>query len=118
MSLPGRRQRILDRIEQALVAEYPGLGSRFAFFTMLSRHEPMPGIEQLPDRRQRILRRAVILPLIAISLAALLAAGYLMPSRQACPLGPNATAHTLSSLSHAARCGPGPATRLDTMPMH
>ncbi len=42
MRLPGREQRALDRIEQALVAEDPRLGVRFAFFTMLTRHEAIP----------------------------------------------------------------------------
>jgi hypothetical protein len=119
MSLPGCRQRALDRIEQALVAEDPRLGSRFAVFTMLTRHEPMSETEQVPGRRQRFLRRAILLPLLAISLAALLAASWLMPSNgHACPGGLNMAAHALSSLRHAARCRPGPAIKLDTMPMH
>lgn len=118
MSLPRSRQRALDRIGHILAAEDPCLRSRFAFFTMLTRHEPMPETEQLPGRRQRILRRTILLPLLAVGLAALPAASWLTPSRQACPAGPNATARNLSSLSHAARCQPRPAIRLDTPPMH
>ncbi len=117
-SLPRSRQRALDQIGHRLAAEDPGLGMRFAFFTMLTRHEAMPATEQVPDRRQRFLRRAALLPLIAISLAVLLAASWLTPSRQACPAGPNAAAHNLSSLSHHAGCQPGPAIRLDMMPVH
>ena len=70
VNLPGRRQRALDRIEQALVAEDPGLGLRFAFFATLTRYEEMPATEQVPGRRQRIRRRALQLPLLAVSLAA------------------------------------------------
>ena len=56
------------------MAEEPGLGLRFAVFTRLTLHEAMPGTERVPSRLQRPLRRAVILPLVVISLLALLAA--------------------------------------------
>jgi hypothetical protein len=58
MSLRRSQRRALDRIEQALVAEDPGLGARFAVFTMLTQDEPMPGTEHVPGRRQRFLHRA------------------------------------------------------------
>jgi hypothetical protein len=117
MRLPGGQQRALHVIEQALVAEDPVLGLRFAFFARLTRHEAMPGTEQVPGRR--FLRRAVVLPLLAVSLLALLAASLLVPgSGQACPAGPNAAAHDFSSLSRSARCQPGPAIKADTMPVH
>jgi Protein of unknown function (DUF3040) len=118
MSLPGRQQRALDRIEQTLVTEDPGLGLRFAFFARLTRHEAMPGIEQVPRRLQRALRRAIILPLVAVSLLALLAASGLIPGRQACAAGTHPVAHTLSSLSRATRCQSGPAIKIATKPMH
>lgn len=119
MSLPGCRQRALDRIEQALAAEDPGLGLRFAVFSRLTRHEAMPGTEQVPGRLPRFLRRVVILPLIGISLATLLAASWLIPDTgHACPAGPNVAAYNLPSLSRAARCQPGPVIKLDTMPLH
>ena len=114
MRLPGREQRALDRIEQALAAEDPRLGVRFAFFTVLTRHEAIPGTEQAPGRRQRFLRRALLPPL----LAAMLAASWLTPSGQACPAGLTMAAHALSSLRHATRCQSGPAIRPDTMPAH
>jgi len=118
-SLPGLRQRAPYRIEQALVAEDPLLGSRFAFFTRLTRHEPMPETEQVPAHRQPSLRRPTVLPLLAVSLAALLAASWLIPGNgQTCPAGPNAAPLTFSSLSHATRCQPGPAIKLDTIPVH
>ena len=64
------------------------------------------------------LLRAVILPLVVISLLALLAASGLIPSPQTCPAGAHAAAAGMSSESHATHCQPGPAIRLDTMPMH
>ena len=119
MSLPGCRRRALHGIEQALVADDPGLGLRFAFFAVLTRHEAMPSTEQVTRRLQRIVRRATLLPIVAISLATLLTASLLIPDTgQACPAGTNVAAHTPTSLSRAARCQPGPATKLDTMPMH
>jgi hypothetical protein len=119
MSLPGGRQHALHRIEQALAADDPGLGLRFAFFAMLTRHEAMPVTEQVPRPLQRIVRRAILLPIVAISLATLLAASLLIPGRgQACPAGTSAAAHTPRSLSRAVRCQPGPATKMDTMPVH
>ena len=118
-SLPGCQQRALARIEQALVAEDPGLSLRFAFFARLTVHEAMPPTEQVPGRRQRFLRRAVLLPLIALSLAGLLAASWLITgSGRACPTGPDTATRTLSSLGHTAHCQPGPATRLDTLAGH
>ena len=117
MWLPGCQQHALDRIGQTLVAEDRDLGLRFAFFTRLHRNEAIPLIEQVPDRMQRFVRRAVLLPLLAISLAALIAATWLMP-RQKCAVAPSAAAHTLSSLTYAAHCRPGPAIKLHTTSMH
>ncbi len=118
ISLPACRQRALGRIEQALAAEDPDLGLRFAFFTMLTRHEALPATEQVPGGLGQALRRAMTLPLVAISLAALLAANGLTSGQPACRTGPNAAAHSLPSLSRAARCGPGPAIKPDTMRVH
>lgn len=118
MSLPGRRQRTLNQIAQALVAEDPGLGLRFAFFARLTRLEAIPENEQLPRRLQRFLRGAAMPPLLAISLITLLAASLLIAgSAQACSPGPN-VAHALPSPGHSARCPPGPAINLDMVPVH
>jgi hypothetical protein len=117
MSLPGSRQRALDRIEHTLVAEDPGLGLRFAVFTRLTRDDAMPGTEQVPGRLQRLLRPAIMLPLLIIGSVALLAAGWLLPSRQGCAPGPKVAAHSMLPVSRAARCQPGPSTRLDQMPI-
>lgn len=83
MRLPGCQHRALDRIEQALIAEDPGLGLRFAFFARLTRYEAIPLTEQVPGRLQRVRRRVIVLPLLGISLAAVLAASWLLPRRHA-----------------------------------
>ena len=113
MSLPVWQRRSLDRIEQTLVAEDPGLGLRFAVFARLTRHEAMPLTEQVPHRLQQIVRRAVVLPLIVISLLALLAAGSVMPSRQACQVGTHPAAGGMPPESHAVRCQLRPVIKLD-----
>ena len=119
MSLPGRRRRTLNQIAQALVAEDPGLGLRFAFFARLTRHEAIPENEQVPRRLQRFLRSATMPPLLAVSLINLLAAGFLIAgSGQACPTRPNAAAHSSSSLGRTMRCQPSPAINLDMVPVH
>ena len=118
MGLPACQQRALGRIEQTLVAEDPGLGLRFAVFARLTRHEAMPGTEQMPSRLQRFLRPALMLPLMLVSLVAVLAGGWLIPSGQACPAGTRAATRSIASVSHPARCQPGPAIKLDPMPMH
>jgi hypothetical protein len=119
MRLPGRRQRALNQIAQALVAEDPGLGLRFAFFARLTRHEAIPENEQVPRRLQRFLRGSTMAPLLAVSLINLLAAGFLIAgSGQACPAGPNTAAHASPPPAHTARCQPGPAIRLDMVPVH
>jgi Protein of unknown function (DUF3040) len=85
MSLPAYQRRALDRIEQTLVAEDPGLGLRFAIFTGLTLHEAMPATERVPHRLQRFVRRVIILPLTLTSMVALLVASGLISGRQACP---------------------------------
>ncbi len=99
------------------MAEDPGLGLRFAFFTMLARLEAMPGTEQVPGRLQQVLRRAVILPLVVISLLVLLAASGLTPSRSTCAAGTKA-APAMPVASHAARCQAGRAVNLEQVGMH
>ena len=80
MSLPGSQRRALDRIEHNLAAEDPGLGMRFAFFTMLTREEAMPENERVPGHWERVVRRTVLLPLLTVGLVALVAAGWLAHS--------------------------------------
>src|ERR1700722_13025479 len=115
MSLPGSMQRALGRIEQTLVAEDPGLGLRFAVFTRLTRHDTLPGTEQLPGRLQRFARPAIILPLMVGTPAALLTATWLLPGRQPSPpAGTNVAARVMSPASRTASCSLGAAIKLDT----
>jgi hypothetical protein len=116
MSLPGRQQRALDRIGRRLAAEDARLCMRFAFFTMLTRQETMPEIERLPRRRERFLRRAVLLPLLTVGLVALVAASWLTPSGRPCPAGVHAAAAGLSPAA-GARCQSGPPIKPATMPV-
>ncbi len=117
--LPGGQQRALDRIGHRLATEDPRLSLRFAFFTTLTRHEAMPATEQVPRRLQRFARRAVILPLLVISLITLVTASWLLAGRgQACRAAPNAAAPAMSPASSAARCQPHPAINLDRIPVH
>jgi Protein of unknown function (DUF3040) len=117
MGRPGSQQRTLDRIEQSLVADDPALGLRFAFFARLTRHEAIPLTEEVPRRPQGFLRRVIVLPLLGITLAAVLAVSWLSTSRPECPALPNVAAHTLTSPSRATHCQPGPAINRGPMPM-
>lgn len=111
MSLPGRRQLALDRIEQTLMTADPELALRFAVFTRLTQDEAMPGTEQARGPRQRFLRPAVMLPVLAAGLMTLLAAGWLLGGSQPCPPPPRPAAHTVSPANPAARCQPSPSLR-------
>lgn len=85
MKLPGRQQRVLNRLEQTLLAEDPGLCQRFAVFTRLTRDEPIPAAEQVRRRRLKFLRPRIVPPAMVISLVTLLAASSLMPGGPAQP---------------------------------
>ena len=50
MNRPGRQRRLLKRTEKRLLADDPRLGSLFAYFTGLTRHEVMPTAEQIESR--------------------------------------------------------------------
>ncbi|HUK67832.1 MAG TPA: hypothetical protein VLW50_03595 [Streptosporangiaceae bacterium] len=53
MSLPAGQQRMLDGIATGLQAHDSRFATLFAIFTRLTRHEEIPGIEQLTPRRLR-----------------------------------------------------------------
>lgn len=53
MSLPAAQQRVLDGIAEGLQASEPRLFAMFAMFTRLTRNEPTPGREQLPQQNVR-----------------------------------------------------------------
>ena len=118
MRFPGGQQRALDRIGHSLAAEDPGLCMRFAFFTMLTREEAMPGNERVPGHWERFLRRAVLLPLLTVGVVALVAAGWLAHGRQACSTGMHAAAAGAPPPTRAARCRPGPASKPAAIPVH
>jgi hypothetical protein len=56
MSLPACQQRALDQIEKALMSGDPRLGSLFAIFSRLTRHEAIPGTEQVKPRKWQALQ--------------------------------------------------------------
>lgn len=68
MGLPGRQQRVLDDIENALEARYPQLTAMFAMFTRLSRGEELASAERLPRRSAARVRPGVlaVLPIAAV----------------------------------------------------
>lgn len=117
MSLPAGQERILSGIERALRIAEPGLASRFAMFTRLTRDEELPRIEQLvpppwrtwrwltrsvragcgPSQRSRSgdgapawarrvvrLRRAVVVPVVLIAMAAAVLFGSFSGSGRPC----------------------------------
>jgi hypothetical protein len=108
MSLPARQQHVLDRIERTLVAEEPRLGSLFAVFTRMTRHEAMPGTEHVTNPLHR---RAAVIAITLIAVMGIVAALWLAPGGLACPSPPGAAGHSLSG-SRAAGCRPGPAPGL------
>jgi Protein of unknown function (DUF3040) len=118
MSLPGYQQRALDRIGRSLALEDPGLGLRFAFFTVLTRQEAMPENEHVPGRWERFRRRAVLFPLLAVGIAGLVAASGLTPSPPSCSPGMHAAAAGAAPVTGAARCRADPAIKPETMPVH
>jgi hypothetical protein len=69
-------------------------------------------------RLQQVLRRAVILPLVVISVLTLLEATGLIPARHACPVGTHGAAAAISPESRAAGCQPLPTIKLDQVRMH
>jgi hypothetical protein len=104
MSLPARQRHVLDRIERTLVAEEPRLGSLFAVFTRMTRHEAMPGTEQVTNP---LARRAAVIAVTLIAVMGIVVALWLAPGGLACPSPPRAAGHSLS-----AGCRPGRASGL------
>ena len=66
MSLTASEERVLTRIEEALLSRDPCLKSLFAIFTRLTWQEAMPSIEQLRRRRWQPPAGAVILLAVAL----------------------------------------------------
>ena len=73
MTLPRRQQRILNQIEQALLAADPKLKSTFAAFGRSVRAQVGPAIESVSDRPSR--RTLVIFTMIVVGLLGALVVG-------------------------------------------
>jgi len=59
MTWPGRRQRVLKRIEDRLLADDPQLCSLFAVFALEVRDEAAPPAERIESGMRHMLRRAL-----------------------------------------------------------
>jgi len=108
MSLSAGQQRILDGIAGTLQARDPRLASLFSIFTRLTRHEPMPWIEQLTVRAGRLpramrrlarafpalarLRPVAVVPLALAAMVGLLVLAPMTGSQRACAPSPAASA--------------------------
>ena len=102
MRLAASQDRVLDRIERTLLADDPRLGSLFAVFTRLARHEAMPATEQVRAGRWR--PRG---PVAAVSIALVILAGAVTlalsaPSGQTCGV-----TVTSAARSHSPSQAPG-----------
>ena len=91
MSLPASQRRALNRIEETLADDHPGLGPLFAIFTRLVGQEAMPVTERVTAWRWRSRRMWRMWPTVAavVGLAmvtvALFTLSLTLPSTQACP---------------------------------
>ncbi|MGD0700538.1 MAG: hypothetical protein ABSA02_11710 [Trebonia sp.] len=91
MSLPAGQQRALNRIEQTLAHDDPGLGPLFATFTKLVGREAMPVTERVTARRwwlrwqRRVSPTVATLVGLAMAVAALFTLSLTMASPPVCP---------------------------------
>jgi hypothetical protein len=110
MSLTASEERVLTRIEQALLSRDPCLKSLFAIFTRLTRHETMPAIEQLRRRRWQPSAGAVFLLTIALIIGVIVMGSFASPNGCG-PAQPSATtaAHASASAPSASNQGCSPA---------
>jgi Protein of unknown function (DUF3040) len=83
MSLPPSEQQVLLRIERTLQSRDPRLMSIFAAFTRLTRHEAMPGIEQL-RRTTWWLRSSIVIPVTLMLLVGIIVVGMLSGLSRTC----------------------------------
>jgi hypothetical protein len=108
MSLPASQQRKLGGIEKTLLADDLRLGSLFAIFTRLTRHEAMPGTELVEARSWRRLRPALLGTIGLTAVIAALIFSLLFPGRPECPAAATA-APTHIALLRAGRQAACPA---------
>jgi hypothetical protein len=84
MRLAASQDRALDRIERTLLADDPRLGSLFAVFTRLTRHEAMPATEQVRAGRWRPQGPVAAVSIALVILAGAVALALSAPSGQTC----------------------------------
>jgi Protein of unknown function (DUF3040) len=99
MSLPASEERVLSRIETALLDRDPRLRSLFAIFTRLTRQEAMPATEQLRRRRRWSPQQAVVVLLAGAILIGVILAGAFGPAGTC---GPARTAASSASSAPSA----------------
>ena len=114
MVLPARQRRILKKIEDAMQGSDPRLTSLFATFSLLSRDEEMPKVEQLRARASLLLailqrevaaagrrlrprplarrRAALFYPLAVMALASTLVMAAALPGASQCAAAAAGTA--------------------------
>jgi hypothetical protein len=111
MSLSLGQRRVLEETEKTLLAEDPPLGSLFEVFNRLTRHDEMPGTEQVTvGPWQRLRHPAVVIPIAVIILLSMLMLSTLVRVGQVCDVTP-AKAVRGQQAGRPARCLPGPAIR-------
>jgi hypothetical protein len=81
MSLPGSQQRALGGIEETLLADDLRLGSLFAIFTRLTRHEAMPWTERVEAGPWQRVRPALVGAIGLIAVISVLMLSLLVPGR-------------------------------------
>jgi hypothetical protein len=108
VSLPADQQRALSQIEQALLSDDPRLWSLFAVFTRLTRHEAMPGTEQVKAPLRQLLQPVVVIPVTLITLAFVLLLSVLIPGGRVCGSASAAAGHS-DTAPATAHCRSGPA---------
>ncbi len=92
-----RQRRALDRIEKALLAGDPRLGSLFAIFARLTWHDVMPRMEQVKRRLRQPLRRSAAIAIALIAVLGVLVLSSLLPGRPICNAPPAIAGHSYSS---------------------
>lgn len=112
MSLPMRQQRALNRIEKALLAGDPRLGSLFAIFARLTWHDVMPRIEQVKPKLRLPLKRSVAIAIALVAVLGVLVLGPLLPGRPMCSAQP-VFARRSYSWAPPTNCPPRPVIRPD-----
>ena len=113
MSLPARQQRVLDQIEMILQARDPHLTSLFAIFARLTSHDEMPKVEELKGRLARLLRPAMLIPVVVVVIVSSVVLGSFVPSTR-CSTGRVASGTAYVVAGKQGICNPGAAVRTES----